>query len=96
MAEHTSSGAHTGGMQEHERTYEAFLKGAVALTLISVIVLIALVSFAFAHTLPTFMGFAGLLVGALIVAIDARTGGRWYLSIGYVILYALITAINVG
>lgn len=95
MAEHSSDNrAH--GMEEHISTYEGFIKGSVALSLICGFVLVALCSFAFAHTLNVFTGFAGLIVGIIVVLIDARTGGKWLLSLGALVLFGLITAVNVS
>ena len=95
MAEH-SSGNHSQGMDEHTNTYEAFIKGSVALAIICGFVLVALCSFAFAHTLNVFTGFAGLIAGVIAVLIDARTGGKWYLSVGALVVFGLITAVNVS
>ncbi len=53
-------------------------------------------SFRFAHTLNVFTGFAGLIVGIIAVLIDARTGGKWYLSVGLLVVFGLITAVNVS
>ena len=83
-------------MEEHTSTYEGFVKGSVALSLICGFVLVALCSFAFAHTLNVFTGFAGLIVGITAVLIDARTGGKWYLSAGLLVVFGLITAVNVS
>ena len=49
-----------------------------------------------AHTLNVFTGFAGLIVGIVAVLIDARTGGKWLLSVGALVLFGLITAVNVS
>jgi hypothetical protein len=95
MAEH-SSGNHSHGMEEHTSTYEGFIKGSVALSIICGYVLVALCSFAFAATLNVFTGFAGLIVGIIAVLIDARTGGKWYLSAGLLVVFGLITAVNVS
>jgi len=83
-------------MDEHTNTYEAFIKGSVALAIICGFVLVALCSFAFAHTLNVFTGFAGLIAGVIAVLIDARTGGKWYLSVGALVVFGLITAVNVS
>lgn len=96
MAEQTSPGTHGNGMEEHRSTYGGFVKGAIVLTLVSFYVLVALVSFRFAHTLNVFTGFAGLILGFTAVAIDARTGSRWFLSLGVLVLFGLITAVNVS
>lgn len=96
MAEHPSSGTHAQGMEEHRSTYESFVKGAIALSLICGFILVALVSFRFAHTLNVFTGFTGLILGVTAVAIDARTGSRYFLSLGLLVLFGLITAVNVS
>ena len=95
MAEHSSDN-HAHGMDEHTSTYEGFVKGSVALSIICGFVLVALCSFAFAHTLNVFTGFAGLIVGIVAVLIDARTGSKWLLSLGAPVLFGLITAVNVS
>ena len=95
MAEH-SSGNHPQGMDEHRSTYDAFIKGSIALSIICGFVLVSLVSFRFAHMFNVFTGFAGLIVGIVAVLIDARTGGKWYLSAGLLVLFGLITAVNVS
>ena len=95
MAEH-SSGNHSQDMEEHRSTYSAFVTGSIALSLVCAFVLVSLVSFRFAGTLNVFMGFAGLIVGIVAVLIDVRTGGKWLLSLGALVLFGLITAINVS
>ena len=95
MAEHSSEN-HAHGMDEHTRTYEGFIKGSVALSLICGFVLVALVSFAFVETYNVLLGFAGLILGIIVVLIDARTGGRWLLSLGALVVFGLITAIKVS
>ena len=95
MAEHSSDN-HSQDMEAHRRTYEGFIKGSVALSIHCGFVLVALCSFAFAHTLNVFTGFAGLIVGIVAVLIDARTGGNWYLSAGLLVVFGLITAVNVS
>ena len=43
-----------------------------------------------------FTGFAGLIIGVIAVLIDARSGSqRWLLSVGVLVLFGLITAMNV-
>jgi uncharacterized membrane protein HdeD (DUF308 family) len=99
MADHSShsSGGHSGDIQAHNQTYEGFLIGAVALSIICGFVLVALCSFAFAHTLNVFTGFLGLILGIIAVLIDARAGGKkWYLSGVLLVIFGLITAVNVS
>jgi hypothetical protein len=95
MAEH-SSGNHSQDMDAHRSTYSAFITGAIALSLICAFVLVALVDFRFAHTLNVFSGFAGLILGIVAVLIDVRTGGRWFLSLGVLVVFGLISAVNVS
>ncbi len=96
MAEHPSSDTHAHGIEEHRSTYMAFIKGAIMMSLVSALVLVALVSFRFGQTLSVFTGFAGLILGCVAVAIDARIGSRWFLSLGVLVLFGLITAVNVS
>jgi hypothetical protein len=95
MAEH-SSGNHSQDMEAHRSTYSAFVTGSVALSLICAFVLVSLVSFRFAGTLNVFTGFAGLIVGIVAVLIDVRTGGKWLLPLGVLVVFGLITAVNVS
>lgn len=95
MADHSADNS-SHGMEEHTKTYAGFVKGSVALSIICAYVLVALVSFRFAHTLNVFTGFAGLIIGIIAVLIDTRTGGKWYLSGGLLVLFGLITAVSVS
>ena len=63
----------------------------------SFFILVGLCNFAFAQTAGLFMGFAGIIVGLIALAIDARSGSRtWGLSLILLVAYGLITAINVS
>jgi hypothetical protein len=95
MAEHTVD--HHLDIAAHRGTYGNFVRGSVALVLVCAFVLVALCSFAFGQTLHVLLGFAGLIIGIIAVLIDARSGSqRWLLSIGVLVLFGLITAVNVG
>ncbi len=96
MAEHTSLEPHSNDLEAHRSAYEGFIKGAVALSLISALVLVALVSFRFGQTLSVVTGFLGLIIGTIAVLIDFRMGSRWFLSLGILVIFGLITAINVS
>ncbi|MCB1380710.1 MAG: aa3-type cytochrome c oxidase subunit IV [Alphaproteobacteria bacterium] len=96
MADHGNSGSHVQDMDEHRSTYEGFLKGSVALTLICLFTLVALVAFRFVNTGNLLLGFGGLIIGCLAVLIDARAGNKWYLSGGLLVVYGLITAVAVS
>ena len=81
----------------HQSTYGQFVRGSVALALTCAFVLVALCSFAFGHTLNVFIGFAGLIIGLITVLIDARSGSqRWFLALGVLVIFGLITAISVS
>jgi hypothetical protein len=97
MADHGPA-AHAGGdLPNHQATYAGFLKGAAALALICFYILVALVNFRFvSHPLNVFSGFAGLILGVIATLIDARAGNRWFLSGGLLVLFGLLTAINIS
>jgi hypothetical protein len=93
MADHGPS--HTPrGFQDHKETYEGFLTGSVALSIICGFVLVALVAFRFMDSLNVLTGFGGLALGLLATLIDVRAGGRWMLSGGLLVIYGLFVAIN--
>jgi hypothetical protein len=94
MADHTP--AHTPrGFADHKDTYNGFLAGSVALSMICLYVLVALVAFRFMDTLNVLTGFAGIIAGLFAVAIDLRSGGKWYVSGGLLVLFGLFVAANV-
>jgi hypothetical protein len=95
MAEHT---AQHGAMDSstHGATYEFFVRIMVAGIIHVFFVMVALVSFAFGHSASVFLGFAGLIIGTIAVLIDFRSQSRYFLSLGLLALFALITAINVS
>lgn len=96
MAEHGSSATESHGFEEHAKTYDAFIKGAVALTILCLDVLVALVAFAFIANGNLLIGFAGLIIGVLALIVDLRAGNRWYLSVAWLVIFGLITAVFVG
>lgn len=96
MAQHGSSGAHSQDFSEHKATYEGFLKGSIILSIYCLYVLVALVAFAFVPSGSLLLGFGGLIVGLLALIIDGRIGNKWYLSVGLLVIFALITAVMLG
>jgi hypothetical protein len=98
MADHSAHGsAPSHGFDTHRATYEAFLKGSVALTLLCLYALVALVVFRFAGYFNVLLGFAGLIVGVITVLIDVKTGGKkWFLSGGALVLFGLVVAMSVA
>jgi hypothetical protein len=82
------------GFQDHKETYEGFLTGSVALSIICGFVLVALCAFRFMDSLNVFTGFAGIIIGLIATLIDVRTGGKWTLSGVLLVLYGLFVAIN--
>ncbi|WP_421694242.1 aa3-type cytochrome c oxidase subunit IV [Aestuariivirga sp.] len=93
MAEHGSTGTQPHGFEEHEKTYSAFLKGSVALTILCLDVLVALVAFAFIGSGNLLIGFGGLIIGMLTLVLDVRAGQSWYLSVGWLVIFGLFTAV---
>jgi hypothetical protein len=97
MAEHGSSGSQSnGGLSDHQATYNAFVKGAVALTMHALYVLVALVAFRFVNNYNVVLGFGILIVGTIALLMDARAGNKWYISGGLLVVSALITAVAVS
>ena len=96
MADHGSSGSHPHGFDEHRSTYDAFIKGSVALSIVCLYVLVALVAFRFVGSGNVLLGFGGLVLGMIAVLIDFRSSGKWYLSGGLLVIFGLITAVAVS
>ena len=93
MADHSPS--HTPrGFEDHKDSYEGFITGSVALSMLCGFVLVALCAFRFMDSLNVLTGFGGLIHGILTTLIDVRAGGRWYLSGGLLVLFGLFVAIN--
>ena len=97
MADHGSSSHSTmQGMDEHQKTYQAFLSFSVAGTLICLYALVALVSFRFiGNPLNLLVGFGGLFFGIVISLIALRMGGKWAVAVVPLILLGLFVAGNV-
>ena len=98
MADHSAHGsAPSHSFETHKATYEAFITGSVALTLLCLYTLVSLVMFRFGGSFHVFLGFAGLVVGVITVLIDVKTGGKkWFLSGGALVLFGLVTAMSVA
>ncbi len=96
MADHGSSGTHSHGFEEHASTYSGFIKGSIALSILCFYVLVALVAFAFIGGANLLVGFGGLIIGVIALLIDMRASNTWYLSIGWLVLFGLLTAFMLG
>jgi hypothetical protein len=84
-------------MEAHRATYEGFIRGSVALTLMCIFTLLALATFRFGHAWTVFMGFLTLILGIIGPLIDLRTGStRWTLSLVLLVIFGVLTAINVA
>lgn len=82
--------------EPHAETWHGFVRGSIATILATVFILVGLVSIGFGSTWPLFLGFVGIIVGHLIIAIDLRTGSRSFgLSLGFLAAFALVTIINI-
>lgn len=83
-------------MEEHEATYEGFVKGTVALTLMCAFIVVALCQFGFGTSMNFLIGFGGMIAGLIAIIIDVRANpSKWYLSIALLIAYGLLVAVNV-
>ena len=89
MADHSAhGGSSASNFAAHQATYDAFIKGALALTILCFYTLVALVAFRFA---------GGLIVGVVTVLVDLKTGGqKWFLAGGALVLFGLLTAMSVA
>ncbi|WP_395686471.1 aa3-type cytochrome c oxidase subunit IV [Aestuariivirga sp.] len=96
MADHGASGAHSQNIEAHRATYQGFIKGSIILSIFCLYVLVALVAFAFVSSGNLLLGFGGLIIGTLALVIDARVGNAWYLSVGWLVIFGLITAVMLG
>ena len=99
MADHSAHGsASSHNYEPHRATYEAFITGSVALTLLCLYTLVSLVIFRFAAVPSTYSWvLPGLIVGVITVLIDVKTGGKkWFLSGGALVLFGLLTAMSVA
>jgi hypothetical protein len=95
MADH-SSGHGAQDLGAHAHTYEGFLKGSVVLALVCGFILLALINVGFGASMPLFKAFAGLIVGVMGVLIDVRSGGKGLLPVGLLLIFGIITAMNVS
>lgn len=98
MADHSAhGGSSASNFAAHKATYDAFIKGSIALTILCLYTLVALVAFRFAGGWGVFLGFAGLVVGVVAVLVDLKTGGeKWFLAGGALVVFGLLTAMSVG
>ena len=96
MADH---GTHTSNAMDYDeahRTYSGFLKGSVVLTIFCLYVLVALSAFAFIDKGNVLIGFAGLIIGAIALIIDLRASNNWYISVAWLVIFGLFTAVMVS
>ena len=92
----TKSDAMTDDMKAHLETYKGFIKGSVALCLMCAFILVSLVNFKYGNSLIFLVGFGGLIAGLLAIIVDARASQpKWLLSIGVLVVYAIVVIMNV-
>jgi hypothetical protein len=82
------------GFADHKDTYDGFLTGTVAVSMICGFIVVALCAFRFMDSWNVFTGFAGLVLGIVAVLIDVRSSGKWYVSGALLALFGLYVAIN--
>jgi hypothetical protein len=94
MADH--SPAHTPrGYQDHKDTYNGFLTGSIALSMMCLFILVALCAFRFMDHWNVFTGFAGIILGVIATLIDVRSTGKWYVSGTLLVLFGIFVAASV-
>jgi hypothetical protein len=80
------------GMDEHNSTYEGFLNGSVALSIICCFALVALCAFRFMDSGNVLVGFAGIIAGIVVTLIDWRAGANWKVAGAVLVLYGIFVA----
>jgi hypothetical protein len=94
MADHSPT--HTPrGFEDHKDTYNGFLMGSVALSIVCLFILVALCAFRFMDHLNVFTGFAGIILGVIGTLIDVRSGGKFYVSGVLLVLFGIFVAASV-
>lgn len=84
-------------MEEHLDSYRTFLRGTAAAILAAAFTLVALCAFAFGQSLSILLGWSVLVFGLMAILIDLRAGSRnWRFSLVALVVFALLTAINVA
>ena len=93
----TPTGADDPDFAAHLATYEGFIKGIVMACLAAGFVMVALVMFAFGKSAGVFLGFLGMVAGMVAIGIDVMSArGGWMFSIAPLVLFALVTALNIS
>lgn len=81
------------GLEEHTSTWEGFVKGCVALSLMCAYIVVALCLFGFGSSYTFLVGFGGMTLGLIAIIIDARANpSKWYLSGALLIAYGVLVA----
>ncbi len=84
------------GMEDHTATWEGFVKGCVALSLMCAFIVVALCEFGFGTSMTFLIGFGGMIAGLIAIIIDARANpSKWYLSVGLLIAYGILVAVTI-
>jgi Bacterial aa3 type cytochrome c oxidase subunit IV len=93
----TPAGREDPDYAAHLATYEGFIKGGVMACLATAFVLVALVMFGFGKSAAVFLGFLGMVAGMVAIGIDVMSArGGWLFSIATLVLFVLITALNIS
>jgi hypothetical protein len=93
----TPVGSENPDYAAHLATYEGFIKGAIMASLAAAFVLVALVMFGFGKGAAVFLGFLGMVAGMGAIAIDFMSSrGGWLFSIVTLVVFVLVTAINIS
>jgi hypothetical protein len=99
MAEHMAEqqAASENDLARHQDSYKGFVRGILVAILAGAFTLVALVAFAFGRTMPILLGWAILVIGLIAILIDLRSGSKtWRLTLGTLVVFGLLTAINIS
>ena len=106
----TPTGSDDPDYAAHLETYEGFIKGIVMACLAAAFVMVsaetgeplegvmvALVMFGFGKSAAVFLGFLGMVAGMVAIGIDVMSArGGWLFSVATLVLFVLVTAINIS
>ncbi len=83
-------------LHEKQESYALFLAVVRGALIHIAFVLIALVTFAFAHGFPVALGFLTLIIGTVVVLVDLMRRSHYILSLTVLAIVILVTAVNVA
>lgn len=78
-------------------TYHGFVRGIVACSLFTIQILLVLIDAGFAKSWGGGLVALGLIVGTIVILMDWRSGTeRWSASIGWLVVFGIMTTLAVS